>query len=224
MHDVLDLRRHLLVHIAHPAERAAGDRRAVIAVLARDHVFLLRLALHAPVLVHDAQHGVVAFRAAVAVEEVVEAGRRDFREHRGQFDHRRVRGLEERVVERQLLQLAVRGVGELLAAVADVHAPEAGHPVDDLVAVRVPQVDAVGLHDHAAARAVQRAHVRERVDVVRGVERAVFGGRARGLRRAGCGRGGLDPGRFVAVRHVFPPYCGRCALTRAAADGGVPTS
>ena len=230
VHDVLDLRRHLLVHVAHPAERAAGDRRAVIAVLARDHVFLLRLALHAPVLVHEPQHGVVAFRAAVAVEEVVEAGRRDFREHRGKLDHRRVRGLEERVVERQFLDLAIRGVGEFLAAVADVHAPEAGHPVDHLVAVGVPQVDAVGLHDHAAACAVQRTHVGERVDVVRGVERAVFGGRA-GLRRTGsggrgarCGR--LDPGRFVAVRHVSSviPYSVECTLRRAAADGGVPTS
>ncbi|CAB5338592.1 hypothetical protein IST4119_00347 [Burkholderia multivorans] len=222
MDDVLDLRRHLLVHVAHAAERAARDRGAVIAVLARNHVLLLRLALHAPVLMHDAQHGVVAFGAAVAIEEVVEAGRRDFGQHRREFDHRRMRSLEERVVERQLLQLPISGVGQLLAAVADVHAPEPGHAVDDLVAVGVPQIDAVGLHDHAAAGAVQRAHVGERMDVVRGVERAVFGGRAR-LRRAGRRCGGLDPRGFVAIGHVSSGLR-LCALTRAAADDGVPTS
>ncbi|VWC13026.1 hypothetical protein BTE28158_05420 [Burkholderia territorii] len=151
---------------------------------------------------HESQHGVVAFRAAVAVEEMVEAGRRDFGEHRRQFDHRRVGRLEERVVERQFLDLAICGIGELLAAVADVHAPEAGHPVDDLVAVGVPQIDAVGLHDHAAARTIERAHVGERVDVVRGVERAVFGARAC-MRRARCGFASFGHGASVF------PSCGR---------------
>ncbi|CAM2138111.1 hypothetical protein PT2222_100124 [Paraburkholderia tropica] len=224
MNDVLDLRRHLLVHIAHAAERAARDGRTVIRVAARDHDLLRRLALREPVLMHDAQHGVVAFRAAVAIEEVVERFRRDFGEQRREFDHRRMRGLEERVVERQLQHLLVGGVREFLAAIAYVHAPQTGHAVDDLVAVRVPQIHALGLHDHAAAGLVQRAHVRKRMDVMRGVQRAIFSGRACALRglcaqrrrrfleRAG---GGVD-----SIAHCNVSFL----VTRAAAGACVPTN
>ncbi|VBJ00879.1 Uncharacterised protein [Burkholderia pseudomallei] len=203
--DVLDLRGHLLVHVAHAAERRTRDRRAVVAVSARNDELLLRAVLRAPVLMRDAQHRVVALGAAVAIEEAVERGRRDLREQRGQLDDGRMGGLEEGVVERQLAQLAAAGLDQFVAAVADVHAPEPGHAVDDPVAVGIPQVDAFGLHDHAAARAIERAHVRERVEVVRGVERAVFGARA--VR----GRGGLNPCGCVArsVAHrVLLDGCG----------------
>ena len=61
-----------------------------------------------------------------------------------QLDRRRVRRLEEAVVVRQLEHLAVRRVGQLAPAVAEVHAPQAGHAVEDLVAVGVVQVDALG--------------------------------------------------------------------------------
>ncbi|CAJ2759669.1 Uncharacterised protein [Burkholderia pseudomallei] len=193
------------MHVAHAAERRTRDRRAVVAVSARNDELLLRAVLRAPVLMRDAQHRVVALGAAVAIEEAVERGRRDLREQRGQLDDGRMGGLEEGVVERQLAQLAAAGLDQLVAAVADVHAPEPGHAVDDPVAVGIPQVDAFGLHDHAAARAIERAHVRERVEVVRGVERAVFGARA--VR----GRGGLNPCGFVArsVAHrVLLDGCG----------------
>jgi len=50
---------------------------------------------------------------------VLELRRRHLGEQLGELDGRRRRGLEEAVVEGQLLQLARRRVDQLLAAVAD---------------------------------------------------------------------------------------------------------
>ncbi len=80
------------------------------------------------------------------------------------------RALEEAVVVRQLPHLARRDVGQLVAAVADVHAPEPGHRVQDLLALGVVEVHALGARDDARALRGERAEVRERVHVVAGVE------------------------------------------------------
>ena len=69
-------------------------------------------------------------------------GRRDVGNRLGQRHGRRVGGLEEQVVVRQLAHLPGRGLDQLLAAIAQVDAPEPGHGVEDLVAFAVPQIDA----------------------------------------------------------------------------------
>src|SRR3546814_4603077 len=68
----------------------------------------------------------------------------------------RRRRLEERVVIGQLEHLIVRGVGKLLAPVADLHAPQARHPVEDRIAFAIVDIAAVGARDDP--RAPQIAH------------------------------------------------------------------
>jgi hypothetical protein len=84
----------------------------------------------------------------------------------GQLQHRRVGGLEEGVVERQLTHLRARGFDQFLAAIADGHAPQAGHAVEDLVALAVPQVHTFGLGDDARAFLGQLLVITERRQVV----------------------------------------------------------
>ncbi len=88
-----------------------------------------------------------------------------------QLHRRHVGGVEEAVVERQRHHLLVGGVGQLLAAVTRVHAPQAAHRVQNLRAFGVPHVDVVGPRDHARATRGQAGVVGERVQVVRAVQR-----------------------------------------------------
>ena len=80
-----------------------------------------------------------------------------------------VGGVEEAVVERQLQQLLVGRLGQLLAAVAHVDAPQARHAIEDLFALTVPDVDAVATNHDAGAHAGQRLVVGERMQEVTAV-------------------------------------------------------
>ncbi|CAM3208881.1 hypothetical protein PSME7519_20020 [Ectopseudomonas mendocina] len=84
----------------------------------------------------------------------------------GQLQHRWVRGLEEGVVERQLQHLFGSCSDQFLAAIADGHAPQAGHAIEDLVALAVPQVHTFGLSDDARALLGQLLVITERRQVV----------------------------------------------------------
>ena len=68
-----------------------------------------------------------------------------------QGDGRRRGGLEEGVVVGQLQHLVVGGRGQLLAAVADLDAPQAGHGVQERVAIAVVDDAALGPGDDPAA-------------------------------------------------------------------------
>jgi hypothetical protein len=57
-------------------------------------------------------------------------------------------------------------------AVADVHAPEARHAIEDAIAVAVGEPDAIGARDDAHAAGLQRLMVREGVQVMRIVDAA----------------------------------------------------
>ncbi len=81
-----------------------------------------------------------------------------------------MRALEEIVVVRQFTQLLGRRIDQLLAAVAGVDAPESRHAVEDPVAVRVEDVDALGARDDPRALLVQGLVIRERMQVVFPVE------------------------------------------------------
>ncbi|MCY1271016.1 hypothetical protein D9M70_195650 [compost metagenome] len=160
----------------HAAEADTGHGGAVVAVPAADDDFLLWLALGRPVVADHAQHGVVGFRAGAGEEHVVHAFRRDLGDRLGEFHRRRMRGLEEQVVEGQFPHLPGRRLHQLLAAVADVDAPQAGHAIEDLVAFAVPDVHAFGLGDDPRTLGVQRLVVGERRQVVITTERLPFKG------------------------------------------------
>ncbi|MNM15076.1 hypothetical protein D3C81_252990 [compost metagenome] len=97
------------------------------------------------------------------------------------LDHRRVSGVEEHVVVRQLLQLTGRRRGQILAPVAEVGAPQTGHAIEVTIAVVVPQVQAVATDDHARPFFVQRLLIEERVNVVGGIGRLIVLGFALGF-------------------------------------------
>ena len=119
----------------HAAEAGAGDGGAVIGVLAGDEDRLLRLAEGGPIMPDHAEHGVVGLGAGIDEEYPVEMGRGDFGQLLGQLHRRRVGGLEESVVIGQLEHLGMGGVGDRAAAIADLHAPQSGHAVENAVAV-----------------------------------------------------------------------------------------
>ena len=186
VHDAGNRQAALRVHAAHAAERGAGHRRAVVGVVAADDHLPLGLAQDVPVAAHHAHHGVVALRARAREEHMLELRRRHLGQQFGQLDGRRRGGLEEGVVERQLAHLPRGGIDQRALAVADVDAPQAGHRVEDLVAVAVPQVDVVGARDDARALAGQRLEVGEGVQEVRGVGPLPVGGGAHGRSPQTC--------------------------------------
>ncbi len=94
----------------------------------------------------------------------------------GQLDGGRVGALEEAVVVGQLEHLLVSGLGQLGAAVANVHAPQARHAIEHLVTLAVPQVDPFGTFDDAGATGTEILVVGERVQIVGGVHGLQGGG------------------------------------------------
>ncbi|MCY1421770.1 hypothetical protein D9M71_374340 [compost metagenome] len=170
MLDAGDRQVALLVHRLHPAQAGAGHGGAVVAVDAADDDLLLGLALERPVVAHQAQHGVVAFGAGTGKEHVGHAGGCDVGNHLGQLQHRRVRGHEESIVERQFFHLLAGRLDQLIAAVAHCHAPQARHTVEDLVAFTVPQVHALGLGDDPRAFFLQLLVIAEGGQVMLGTQ------------------------------------------------------
>ncbi len=102
--------------------------------------------------------------------EMVELRRRHFRQKAGKLDHRRMRRVEEGIVIGELFHLPGDGVDDFPAAMADIHAPEPAHAVEDLVALRVIHIDAAGRRDDPDAARIQFAGIRERMQMVRRVD------------------------------------------------------
>ena len=92
------------------------------------------------------------------------------------FDHRRRGEAEEGRHEGDLVDLLGGGLGELVAAVADVHIPEAGEGVHEAVAVAVPEVDALAAGEDERAFFAKLLEVGEGVQKVRLVLRDEVGG------------------------------------------------
>ena len=135
------------------------QRHAVVGVLARDDLHLVRLALGLPVEARRLERRLVGLGAAGREEDALHvAGELD--QLGGQRDGRDAGGADVAREVGELLHLGRRGVGQLGAAVTDVDVPQAREPVDHLVAADVL--------DHRAAA----ADVDDRLGVVdRMVER-----------------------------------------------------
>jgi len=179
LHDMLDARDRqaaLRMHRRHAAERRASDGGAVIGIVSADEDAALRLAAYRPVMPHHPQHRVVRLRPRRVEEHVLQIATRNARDARGERYRGRRRGLEEGVVIRQLEHLIICRARQFLAAIADRHAPQPGHAVEDGVAVAVPDRTAIGAGDDArAAKRGDQRKVRLRRQVMRHVETAQLG-------------------------------------------------
>ena len=61
------------------------------------------------------------------------------------------RGIEKGVVVGQIEHLPVGHFGQLFAAIANIHAPQAGKRVQNFVALAIPNLDAIGMGDDPRA-------------------------------------------------------------------------
>ncbi|MNH27207.1 hypothetical protein D3C79_873090 [compost metagenome] len=113
-----------------------------------------------------AQHGVVAFGAGAGEEHMGHALRRHIGDCLGQLQRRRVGSLEEQVVVRQLAHLLFCRLHQFFTAIADRHAPQASHAVEDLVPLAVPQMHTLGLGDDARPLLLQLLVVAEGREVM----------------------------------------------------------
>ena len=172
----------LRMHAIHAAQRRPRHRAAVIRVVAADDGMALLVAEDIPVAAHHAQIRVVAFRSGTGEEHVLELRRRYLRQLGRQLRGRHVGRAKEAVIEGQRLHLFVHGLRDRRAAIAHIHAPQARHAVDDLLALAIPQVDAVAAHHHPGALACQVLEIGERMQVV-GRVHFLDGGRVIHLRR-----------------------------------------
>src|SRR4051795_11045728 len=99
------------------------------------------------------QRGLDRLAAARREEDTVEVAGSERRQPRGELDRARVR-VGPRREEAELAGLVGAGLGDLVAAVADVHAEERAQAVEVAVAVLVPDVAAVALDDDRDVRAL----------------------------------------------------------------------
>jgi hypothetical protein len=163
------------MHRLHATETGAGHSAAVVGVLPADDDLFVRLAAATPVVTYHAHHRVVGLGAGSGIENVVQPVWGDFREHLGETYGRHVGGLEETVVVGQLLHLGIGRVCQFLAAVADIHAPQTGHAVENSIAVRIPEIDPLRAADNPGALVTELLVVGERVEVMRPVQGLEFG-------------------------------------------------
>ena len=180
VNDARDGQVALLVHALHAAQGGAANGGAVVTVVARDDDLAFWLAQAGPVMAHHADVGVVAFRAGTGEEHVRETAVRHLgcqaTQFGGQFHGRHIGGVEKAVVVGQLHHLQIGCLGQLLPTVTNVDAPQAAHGVEDFLAFRVPDVDALAPGDDAGTALRQRVGVGEGVQVVGAVELLNLGG------------------------------------------------
>jgi hypothetical protein len=166
--------------------RDAADRRAqpvgaVVALRARDEMRALRRADRGEVAPGQLGRRVDGVPSARAEEDARVVERRQVGQALGEIEGRAVGEHAERLVAGQLAHLRHRGLDDLVAPVADVHAPQARRPVEVLRALLVPHVGAIAPGDDELA-AADGVHVGE------------------GVPEAGVGGHGLHASAPVALR------------------------
>ena len=168
-------------HFMHEFHAAQGRRRqggAVIAVPATDHDLLLRLAEHLPVAAYGADQHLIGFGTGVGVDHMAVVPWQQAEQQLGQLDHRRMGGVKEHVVVRQLIHLRSRRSGQVLAAITQLRTPQARHPVQVTLTLAVPQVQALTADHYAWAFGIQRLLIHKGMDMVRRVRGLVVLGLA----------------------------------------------
>src|SRR6476660_664451 len=95
------------------------------------------------------------------------AGRQERREFRRELNRPGIGCLEEVIVVRERFESLITRLGQFLVAVTDLDTPKTGHAVDDLLAVGIPEVNALPSRDDAHALLVESCGIGERMYVVR---------------------------------------------------------
>ncbi len=148
----------------------------MVGVVAADDDLLGGLAEDLPIGADEPDIGIVRLGPAGGEEDMVQIARREFGHLVGQRDHRHMRRHEEGVVIGQLFHLPVGHFGQLVTAIADVHAPQPRHRVEDLLALAVGQGHPGGAGDHPCAFFRKNGVRGERMHVVGSVQRLQLGG------------------------------------------------
>ncbi|MNY13358.1 hypothetical protein D3C86_1464900 [compost metagenome] len=177
MGDTLDRQVALLVHPFHAAERGSGHRRAVIAVAPCNHLRLRRTAERLPVDPRHAEPGIGRFRSGIGEEHMVHVRPGAGGDFLRQKCRRRRGGAEKRVVIGQLVHLALHDIGDLAAAISDIHAPEAGEGVEIFLAGAVIDENPFRALDDAGAGGIQLAHIGKGMKVMGGIDGGEVGQR-----------------------------------------------
>jgi hypothetical protein len=146
----------LLVEQLQPRQRAGHQPRAVIAAPARDDLLLLGPAEDVVVVPDQLDVGLVGVRPAEAEIDLRHPRRRPFEDHVRERDRGFGAVADIGVVIGQLARLRGDGVGDLGAAIADIHAIEPGEGVEQAAAVTVLDIDALAAGDHARGRLAAR--------------------------------------------------------------------
>ena len=129
-------------------------------------MILSGLALEVPIVTGDLERGLVRLGAAGGVVDVVQVAGEELSQFGGQLDRRRGGEAEEGRHEGDFVDLIGRGHRQLMPAVADVDIPEPGEGVDVLLAVGVPEVDALAAGEHERATLADLLEVGDRVEKV----------------------------------------------------------
>ena len=149
--DVVHARQHRAEHLAvghHAAHRDAAEVHPVVTALAADEAGARGLATHAVVGQGHLQRRLDGLRPGIGEEDLVHASRGDLRQPVGQFEGLGVRHLERRR-KVHLAGLLLDGLHDARAAVAGVHAPQAGGGVQHLPAAVVPVMHALSASQQA---------------------------------------------------------------------------
>ena len=147
--------RQVEVGVEHGEARQAGsgDGGAVIGVLARDDLLLLRAPHRVVVVPGDLDLGVVGLRAGVGEEHLGGGCGRQGLELLGERNGRLVAAAAEQVREGEARHLLACGLDELRVAVAEPRAPQPGQALDVSLAGVVVDVDAFAALQYQRPRA-----------------------------------------------------------------------
>jgi hypothetical protein len=149
--DARQLRAEELAVVHHAADRDAAEAHAVVAALAADEPRARSLAANAVVGERDLERRIDGLGARVREEDVIESLGQPVDDLVGEAERRRVAHLEGRRVV-HLRDLPAHRLGDLLAAVARVHAPQARDAVEDLAPFRRPVVHPGGAREQPGLR------------------------------------------------------------------------
>ena len=147
-------------------EAGADRRRAVIAAFQRDHVLFRRAAGCVEIVRDETDRGVDRVRAAKREVHAVQRRRRERGEPLGKLDRRLRAEMEIAGCVRQPGHLVGGGFHDAVAAVADVHAPQARERVEQRMAGGIAQEYALSGFEHGDAARLVRTVIDDGVDQV----------------------------------------------------------
>jgi hypothetical protein len=146
--DALQHRAEVLAVVDHAADGNSAEADPVVAALAADEACARTFAAHAVVGDRNLQRRVHGLGAGVREEHAVEALGRDLHQRVRELERDGVAHLERRCVVHHRNLFRDR-LGDFLAAVARIDAPETGRGVEHLAAVGRPVVQALGARKEA---------------------------------------------------------------------------